>query len=1460
MKNNTLHSSVHAVWQRSQKLHLMAGLLSFCRWGTGLFLVAILIDTLLHLPPAGRFVLLLVWVVVTFTKAWRQGWSKCERFNPVHTALQVEEHFGNLNSLLVTAIQFREQEKAKGAFDSMHEMTCKQAEESISPLPMKETVSFNILGRPTMIAFMFAAAIVIFAAVNSAHLLAGLNRFFTPWVSMAYPTDTQINLGEGNIVVKEGQGLSIEAALAGIIPEKAQLALRTGDGEPRIHQLSVADASCEYKIKSTFRSFQYRVSAGDAESPWHTVTVISAPRVIEAKNLLTFPKYTLKAVETSEALTLTVPEGTTITWQLKLDRAIKEGFFNCEEQEPIPLKISTDGLSVSVEHKALSSRAYSFSWVEKDHGYDFKSPRHYLQVMPDQPPHVELMSPRQNLMATLKRQLSIAYNVRDDHGIAESTLSYRVNGLEELQKTLPALPKQENNRVTFDWDYHKLITDLKIGDKISFAINISDRYPGPDGANKARSEVRSITFLSEADYLTYVLKLKKRLLSQLRTLYRQEREAYYVVDNFDFTDYSFEQSCSLEAVRQDIISERIVFITTEIANMVSDLTANHVTGDGQIKTLEELSLGLQAISTKYIIPAAGGLRNLADAGNKQRLGRPEVLRDVNNAAREISSLVLKLGINFALEVFSRELQAAIQNQTVLRLDVMDLSSDDTKSFRTLSEKQSEQGAWMARLLDELISEQDYENRPLAGVRLSRVSEQLRRSGIAKHMQSAAKFISEGKIAEAAKVQKTIISLLSKAQYSIQPSTELKDLVKARDLLMTVQNRQTELSQEKGASPTDMSQKQLSLMTKLRSLVIPYIPAIKTTLMDPNPNYPPAIETKTSALRTAILNSSEEFKASKLAEAAKQQAQVDTSLTDLISIVKKRLAEKMMFGKTYSLLMKADGRATVVAELEVRQLGVIEQTEDADADELPSAPLVPRQESLATELRAFQKFIVEQNKDPDQVSQYIPALQNLLEKSLRSMKEVIPELKANEPGSAIDVQEEVLDALGQAKTLAKQETTSLTGLMTVMAVAQSVMVPLKYIKDIETVQLDLIAATKKANAKNSALLVAAQNRLSLATYDTALALAGILETVDLEQSFTFAGSELGAATLLLKDGKPQEAIEHQLEAVVFLKDIRKALEKFASQNEYLAEVMEFLQQSMGDGNTLLYTQTKLSEQIWFKKKTLEETKAPQKELIVGVKKFGAMLFKATNKKHYSSAADDMQEIVELLGKDSRSDVIDAMEVAEDELSADIQELNATIIRLALVPEVLVVEASPELLALLEALDIAVEQRNLCNNMWLATDKEKALLATRQNDIEERMIDVMQMSKNHEVIKMAREQMNKAIVEMKAADWKKAYSSQRLAGNYLRRFILEYALRYIRVKGPAMKKKSNKFGKGVAHLIQTDDLKLFTKVAVSGDTPKDGRAEWEVLGSRDRAALNENFARELPLEYRDLLKDYYERLAK
>ncbi|MBC8507436.1 MAG: hypothetical protein H8D34_21435, partial [Chloroflexi bacterium] len=54
--------------------------------------------------------------------------------------------------------------------------------------------------------------------------------------------------------------------------------------------------------------------------------------------------------------------------------------------------------------------------------------------------------------------------------------------------------------------------------------------------------------------------------------------------------------------------------------------------------------------------------------------------------------------------------------------------------------------------------------------------------------------------------------------------------------------------------------------------------------------------------------------------------------------------------------------------------------------------------------------------------------------------------------------------------------------------------------------------------------------------------------------------------------------------------------------------------------------------------------------------------------------------------------------------------------------------------------------------------------------------------------------------------------------------------------------------------------FIKGSPAGKIVTGKKGEWNSLVERERSALHENFARELPLEYRQLLKDYYQSLAK
>jgi len=53
--------------------------------------------------------------------------------------------------------------------------------------------------------------------------------------------------------------------------------------------------------------------------------------------------------------------------------------------------------------------------------------------------------------------------------------------------------------------------------------------------------------------------------------------------------------------------------------------------------------------------------------------------------------------------------------------------------------------------------------------------------------------------------------------------------------------------------------------------------------------------------------------------------------------------------------------------------------------------------------------------------------------------------------------------------------------------------------------------------------------------------------------------------------------------------------------------------------------------------------------------------------------------------------------------------------------------------------------------------------------------------------------------------------------------------------------------------------FTPGDVEGALPDETRSSWQPLSQQERRALNENFARELPQEYREMLKAYYEFLS-
>jgi hypothetical protein len=291
---------IKSVWQRGQILHLAAGMLALFRWAVLLFLVGMAVDWMTDLPAAGRVAVLVTLLAVSLYKAWKCGWRNLRRFDATHTALQMENHHGGLESLLVSAVQFCDPAAAGGASEALRRRTCRLAEEAAENLQPDKAVSYHGLRHPALLALALLLVIGVFATINGPFLAAGLSRIFAPWLAVEYPTYTQLDLGDGDLIVKEGEGIRLQARVSGVIPATAELTLRTGKGKPRVRSLAIDEGLCEYPIESVFRSFEYRITAGDARSQWHCVRVITSPRIQRAEVRLEFPAYTQRPAETVE--------------------------------------------------------------------------------------------------------------------------------------------------------------------------------------------------------------------------------------------------------------------------------------------------------------------------------------------------------------------------------------------------------------------------------------------------------------------------------------------------------------------------------------------------------------------------------------------------------------------------------------------------------------------------------------------------------------------------------------------------------------------------------------------------------------------------------------------------------------------------------------------------------------------------------------------------------------------------------------------------------------------------------------------------------------------------------------------------------------------------------------------------------------------------------------------------------
>ena len=1457
IKPAKLASRLRRVHRREQGLNLSMGLLSLCNWIAILFLVGFTIDWFIRLPVFVRMIILVPLLVFPITKAWRSGWRFFKPwFSSQRTALKVEDHYQNLESLLVSGLQLSGAKSVSGTSAAMAARTVERANQSADKVDVEEVIPFNRIGAPGLLACGLLASLCVFAALDFPMFKTAATRLFAPWVAIEYPTRTLIEVEDGERIVKEGGGLRLVANISGEVPDSAKIILRTGQGKPRERTLAITGGVCEYEAPSVFRSFDFRISAGDARSKWQTVRVISAPRIERAEVSLEFPEYTQRPVETVDALTITVPEGTAIKWELMLDCPVSKAEFRPADGKALPLKISPDGRSVTMQQVAAESRAYSFGWVGKEHGFAFSSPRHYLQVAPDRVPSVILTSPAGNLFATLERNLDFAFRARDDHGFGEAFICYRFNKSGEEKVTLPVPKLSDGSEQQIDWNYREALPDLAVGDTVSFAIELADRYPGAIGPHRARSDARRVQFLSKEDYLKQIEKQKVRLLNRIRTIYREERDVHDLVRRLNPSDDMFIQTCQLEAVRQDLMRERLNLLRRQMNDLVEDLAANNISDTEHSSLLVQLSSDLQAIGDEHVGRAASMFRELTAVSDKES---PEMdpalaIHMVNSSARELALLVFQLGFNDAADVMARELHATVQTQADLRLrTIIQEESDIGHRARNeeLAEAQIRLAAWCSRLLSATPRNKESTNTDaLMAFNLSHMVNGLLRSGADAKMAQAAKLIPQTDLKKAARLQEEVIASLLRAEFRLRRGAEYEALTTARDLYAALAAGQRKLREE-GAemSADDLVRSQTTLLRKLHLRLMPEVPALRPKLYDAVAPSAPPVDDLLAAAEHAMQAALTQIEAGDRESAAGHHQKAQTAFEKLVEIAGWRMEAMTKRARMKAAVTISEKQEAQLLTIEERLIGLLEQTEDAADDETNTAFLATRNQALADDVERFLRNIVLWKEIQASSSEDDQPLIDSLSRVARAVGKATPLLKKNKPDDAIDFKEQALDALEEAIGLNEELTATRTAFADVLAMVGSALAPSPLLAEIEAEQSRLSALTEKVNPEGWPGLVIPQKNLIHAVDAVVASLDPLAHRIESGTVMIFAKEDMDAAAIGLETDDIEDALDAQLFVVESLQELRAKIDQATPEYRYILELTENLYEIVPQSARIRTGTRQLLQKV---------EGAPDAEAVKSqAKRFGEKVQKLTGEEGYVATARQLESAIDSGGAGAGAeDVLDAL-VADTE---ELQTLTENLAYLITPPPfgLELPEPEPEVLLLEKVLGLAAHHNDLSRKTQTATPEQLPEFASRLRELESQCAAFIPASESHPNLIAAQLHLSEAIAKLEAADRVAAATSQHKAGEVLRYFVLEYALRYV---VPLLGGSSGLPGPPADDAEPEEaELELFMPGALTGTKPKGGRLEWQVIGRRDRAALNENFARELPLEYRAILKDYYERLTQ
>jgi hypothetical protein len=302
---------------------------------------------------------------------------------------------------------------------------------------------------------------------------------------------TVLTLGEYPQRLLVGQPLTLQVTAQGRMPSEVRLRSWHA-GRPRDDPM-VAEGQGRFRF--TFphlrESLQFQAMAGATLSEIGRVEVVEAPAVGNFRLRYQPPAYTRLPTQVVEGTGhIEALAGSEVRIEMTANKPIVQGQLVFDDDTRLPLQVR-DGRLLQATAIVTKPGSYRVQ-VQDEHGFANQDGLQYrIDIVPDAPPQIQLLAPESEVELDEGRLITLEYEARDDFGVRDLTLVYRVGAFAEQRLVIDRGDEvAARYRGRYYWDVTELVGEA--GQTISYYLEVwdNDTVSGPKRGVSATQTLR----------------------------------------------------------------------------------------------------------------------------------------------------------------------------------------------------------------------------------------------------------------------------------------------------------------------------------------------------------------------------------------------------------------------------------------------------------------------------------------------------------------------------------------------------------------------------------------------------------------------------------------------------------------------------------------------------------------------------------------------------------------------------------------------------------------------------------------------------------------------------------------------------------------------------------------------------------------------------------------------------------